>query len=101
MEEKRGWFSTSEGFGFVPRYIFDAGLSVEAVALYAAMAVFADQDGKCYPSQRVLCDMLGRTRGSIWKAMKELEGKGLIRVIRRKATVNRYQFINPNRNEDE
>ena len=56
------------------------------LAVYNVLASMADSNQECYPSQQRIGDLLGYSRATVNKALKVLEGQGLITVSRRSAT---------------
>ena len=59
------------------------------IAVYSFLAVMADSDQSCFPSQKYIGDKLGYSRATVNKALKRLEMNGLIIVSR----TNRYHCV--------
>ena len=63
--------------------------------IYMLLARFADQDGKCFPSQERLCKISGiKDYRTIVKYMESLEEKGLISIKKEKGKKNTYYLKN-------
>jgi biotin operon repressor len=52
------------------------------VAVYSFLAIMADSDQGCFPSQKYIGDGLGYSRATVNKALKQLEMNGLIAIDR-------------------
>lgn len=64
---------------FLPNVILRyPGLSPSAKLLWARLAQYAGENGKCYPSQVTLAEELGITDRHIRKLLTELEDKGFV-----------------------
>lgn len=86
-ESKNGGFVISNEFA-------DSGLSCYAQAVYMQLRRRCSADGTCYPSVRALTQCCGiGSKNTTVKALKELESKRWIIVIREKRHVNKY-FVN-------
>ena len=63
--------------------------------IYMLLARFADQEGKCFPSQERLCKISGiKDYRTIVKYMESLEEKGLISIKKEKGKKNTYYLKN-------
>jgi biotin operon repressor len=51
-----------------------------AITVYCYLASFTNAEQSCYPSQRLIGEVLGYSRTSINRAIKKLERHGLIRI---------------------
>ena len=88
-----GWFRIDNAF--LDR-IADIGLLPTAV--YLVLAKHADRDGYCFPSQREIARLVGKTARAVRDAIRSLEEAGLIETEQRSVgtmkTVNRYRLTN-------
>ncbi len=63
--------------------------------IYMLLARFADQEGKCFPSQERLCKISGiKDYRTVVKYMESLEEKGLISIKKEKGKKNTYYLKN-------
>ena len=61
--------------------------------IYMMLARFADQNGKCFPSQEKLCKISGiKDYRTIVKYIEALEKKGLVEVKKRRGKLN-FKYI--------
>lgn len=71
-------------FCMVSHNVFDLGLSAGAIALYAALLKFADNDTRAaHPARKTLAEMLGCSVRTVDKHLEELENVGLVRSFPR------------------
>ncbi len=69
--------------------------------IYMLLARFADENGKCFPSQERLCKISGiKDYRTVVKYMESLEKKGLISVKKEKGKLNIYYLKNVNEAEN-
>ena len=69
--------------------------------IYMLLARFADQEGKCFPSQERLCKISGiKDYRTIVKYMESLEEKGLISIKKEKGKKNTYYLKNVEKIEE-
>lgn len=69
--------------------------------IYMLLARFADQEGKCFPSQERLCKISGiKDYRTIVKYMESLEEKGLISIEKEKGKKNTYYLKNVEKIEE-
>lgn len=69
--------------------------------IYMLLARFADQEGKCFPSQERLCKISGiKDYRTIVKYMESLEEKGLISIKKEKGKKNNYYLKNVEKIEE-
>jgi DNA-binding MarR family transcriptional regulator len=68
-------------FSLIPAVAFDH-LNAQQIALLAALSLFQDKNGKCWPSQSKLAGMVSKSRSWVIKNLKEIESKGLVEVER-------------------
>lgn len=61
-----------------PRRIYDMGLPHRAVAVYCYLCRCANKKGECFPSVRRIASDISLCRSTVFKAMNDLEQKGLI-----------------------
>lgn len=75
---------TTDRFGIIPAAWFaDPALGADEIAVLAALAVHADPEGRCWPSQATLARGLGRSRSWVIKVLNRLEAAGAIERHRR------------------
>ena len=81
-EEARSPYGS--GWYRMPGFIFDdcGAVGVQGVAVYAALASFADGHGECWPSLGAIARRVGASRPTVIKALRRLESVGLIRIAR-------------------
>lgn len=53
------------------------------IAVYTFLAAMADSDQSCFPSQKYMAEKLGCSRATVSRALKRLEGNGLIMIEKR------------------
>lgn len=71
------------GYGYSPKKVMrDPSLSVEAKAIYAYLASFADNEGKAYPGIELMCHELNMGENRFHKYKKQLVDKGYITISR-------------------
>lgn len=76
--------TTGGRFARVPAAaVFDSRLSAEAKVVLAALAVYADKDGLCWPAVSTLANRLGRTRRAVQLQLRTLEAAGYVLTVRR------------------
>ena len=69
--------------------------------IYMLLARFADQEGKCFPSQERLCKISGiKDYRTVVKYMESLEEKGLISIKKEKGKKNTYYLKNVEKIEE-
>ena len=87
---------------YVPAAIFDGDRSAYAVAVYAYLCFCADQSGVCFPGINTIAAHTGMSRSSVQRALKELEGSGMLRAAatgqptgsgRVRRGTNRYRIL--------
>tara|TARA_R110002110_G_scaffold85816_4_gene223680 strand:+ start:5760 stop:6170 length:411 start_codon:yes stop_codon:yes gene_type:complete len=86
--------------------VYDQNLSPQALRVLAALAVHADTQGFCYPSQSTLAKRLGKTRQTIQYHLKLLRDAGYVDIIPNKKSSgawrhNFYQIHYPSPLEQE
>lgn len=76
--------------------IFRMGLSCEAVALFCYLSSCNEE---FYPSVKYAANRLRLHRNTVSRAFKELEAKGIIRLVSEPArgVTTRYEFTNPDK----
>ncbi len=71
-----------KGFGWVDHRMVSAGClrgcSTDGLALYLVLVIVADRDGLSYYGEKLLCAMLGWSRGRLGKARENLVGADLL-----------------------
>jgi DNA-binding transcriptional ArsR family regulator len=87
-------------FGVVNRAAIEACAGdTTALAVYAALATYADGDGACWPAQKTLAELIGVSEGTIRRAISRLEEVGLIevdaRLYRGRKVGNAYVLVIP------
>lgn len=71
------------GYGYSPKKVMrDPSLSVEAKAIYAYLASFADNEGKAYPGIELMCHELDISEKRFHRHKKRLIDLGFIKVER-------------------
>ena len=71
-------------FAIVTEWLFDAGVSPRAIALFALLGLYADRESKsCWPSRATLAKRMHTSTKSIDRWSKELENVGAIKVAAR------------------
>jgi len=53
------------------------------IAVYSFLASFADNNQKCFPSQKYIAEKFGCSRSTVSKTLKTLEQHGLIKKVKR------------------
>lgn len=86
---KGGWFWIDKAF--IRAYGGTVGLS--GVAVYNCLAFFANSDQTCFPSQGYIARLLGCSRATVNKAIKNLAQNGLITVEKRAGSPQTYQLL--------
>ncbi|NLD32275.1 MAG: hypothetical protein GX662_08465 [Trichococcus flocculiformis] len=72
-----------DGYGYSPKKITrDASLSIEAKAIYAYLASFADEEGKAYPGIELMCHELNISEKRFHRHKKQLIDQGFITLER-------------------
>jgi len=75
-------------FGIVSRDIILApDITIQAKALYSALACYANKERTCYPSISTLSNDLNVSERTIKRLIKELKTKDLIKRIGRKLLI--------------
>ena len=78
--------STSR-WGRIPAWWLDhPDLDADGLAVLAALATYADEQGVCWPSQATLASKLKRSRPTVNRILGRLSEAGLVEVERRSAT---------------
>jgi DNA-binding transcriptional ArsR family regulator len=80
--------------------VFDRRLSAANLRWLAALGVYADRNGFCWPSMTTLARRMGCTRQNVSYHIRKVEGFGYVHVTRRKRgnganDVNLYQLVYP------
>lgn len=57
------------------------------------LANFAGPNHECWPSTKLLVELTGLYRETIYSATEQLEARGLLRIKRKRGAVNRYQLL--------
>ena len=67
-------------YGIIPKSLMqDKSLSIQAKAVYAYLATYADKNGKCYPSKVRMETELNVAESTLQKYIKELVAKGYLK----------------------
>jgi len=83
----------TERFVIVPKWLFDVGLSPSAIAVYAALRFYRNDDnGRCDPSYTSVGAKLGLSHDRTEKYVKELENARAVRVIHTLGLPNQHDF---------
>ena len=86
------------GFGIVPSSLFTVGLKAGPIAIFVALATFADHERQAWPSIKTLGDMVGMKPRCVRAHLAELERVGAITRTRSFSSLdgrqssNRYQL---------
>lgn len=73
----------SNSWGKIHRSVFSIGLSTGAIALYAALASHANENGEAWPSRDRLMQMCGfGSKATFTEKLHELERAGVVTVTR-------------------
>lgn len=80
--------------------IYDSSVSAATLRVLAALGVYADRDGLCFPSTTTLARRLGLSRQGVQYHIKKLERLGYVMVSRRRREdgmnrPNLYQLVYP------
>jgi hypothetical protein len=78
---------------FIPAAFDDAGLSEKAFRVCCYLSRCADKHGRAWPQIRIIRKHCRGTLDSIVAAIRELEARGFLRIIRKKPAI--YQMTNP------
>ena len=63
----------------LPNVIFDLGLTAEEIAIYAFLMRCEDRRSyTCFPSYKTIGRAIGKSKNTVMKYVRMLEGKGLI-----------------------
>lgn len=82
------------GFELIPRALLaNNKISHGAVRCWAVMQRWGDPDGACWPGQKRLAKILGRTITQVCSYQKELEKHGWLRIQRRGLTRTNYYHL--------
>ena len=84
----------SKRYGIVPVSVFDADITSVDIAIYAAIATFADRRGVAYPSIPRIAKMVNSSERWVKERIKCLELSGLITVNRKIGKKNVYVLTN-------
>jgi DNA-binding transcriptional regulator YhcF (GntR family) len=68
--------------------IQDPGLSMNAKAVYALLATFANKKRECFPSITHLSELLSVNRRTVERSISELKSKGYIQKSGKLFTIN-------------
>lgn len=78
----------------VPKAVFNAvtqkKIDATAIAVYGALAMFADVNGKCYPSLARIQQMTDKSESTVRRAIRSLEKASLVSSSQRKGSSNLY-----------
>jgi len=87
--KEKGWFGIDEAVAELPQ------LSQNGKKVYVYLSRIADKDGYCFPFYKTIAKRCSISESGVAKAIRELEGAGLItrrqRVSRRGGSSNLYQ----------
>jgi biotin operon repressor len=72
---------------------YAADMRAMGIAVYSCLAVMADRNQECFPSQQYIADVLGYSRATINKALKILRERGLIAVKKRNGCHCVYRLL--------
>lgn len=91
QERSRGRVTSDLGrWGMVMEWLYESDLSDGAIALYALLGIYADQELKSFPSRKVLADRMGVSADTVDRRIKELVSVGALRVTQRKSRKNEW-----------
>jgi len=63
--------------------------------IYVALTLFADSDGRCWPSKKTLSEVSGIHESDIRRLLRDLEARGVIQSVERKGHSSCYQLHPP------
>ena len=71
------------------KFILNPNYTVYEKCVYIALSTYAFNKGSCYPSQALLSEQLNISRPMVTKALKGLEEKGGLLMVKRQMESNR------------
>jgi helix-turn-helix protein len=76
--------TVADRFAIVPEaLLYDPEISADAVRVYGVLARHGSDPSNCYPKHARIAALIGRSKASVWRWIKELEGAGWIDVVAR------------------
>lgn len=82
-------------FAIIPHWVIFSGITSGALHLYAVLTKYADNTtGQAWPSRTTLANDIGKSRDTVDRHIKELEGIGALRVQRRKRQGTKENAVN-------
>lgn len=66
------------GYAIVPRWVLDTCDSVKEIAVYTALAAYADKDRRCYPQHSTIAKDAKCSPRSVQRALNALQDKGVL-----------------------
>ncbi len=79
-------------FGIVPEWLFDSGVSAQAIAIYALLAIHADREAdECFPSLAYIASRIGCSADTVRRKLRELESAGAIIIAQRHDDTGRQE----------
>ena len=77
----------------IPPALFESGLNVFAIAVWCALARWADKDGKCWRPIRLLAQDIGQSQRTVRRAIATLRENGWIKVTLHQGAHSEYRLI--------
>lgn len=65
------------------------------IAVYCTLCRFANREQTAFPSQKLIAERIGASRGRVNQKIKQLEGLGLVSVAKRGGCRNVYLLLEP------
>jgi biotin operon repressor len=70
-----------QGWAAVPNWLVrDPDIDPTVKAVYMVLSSYVDRDGTCYPSQEHISELLGTSKRTVQRAIRELRSRGLLEV---------------------
>lgn len=85
--------SNAPQYARIPTWLWNHGLSANAISCYGALMCFADRFMECYPSRETLAERMSTSTDTVDRAIKELKDLGALRVVRRGLGHSNYYQI--------
>src|SRR5690349_20290995 len=76
------------GFAIVPNALIET--LPDCIQVFAALAKYADREGRCFPGLDTLADDLGVSRATVKRRIKALREAGWLTIIKRSQKTNVY-----------
>lgn len=86
---------SAKGAPFIPAWFDELELTASEFRLLAHLWRRADKSGACYPSVPTIIACCRVTENTVWKVLRSLEHRGLLKRERRLRTSNLYRLVIP------